>query len=214
MYALDEDGRNKPNPQIRISASRTPGRQEDYSGEITITGLSKEEVETLQAMILGAYYTRVNDDGRLESVNRHDPLPKVTDERMLPFWRKATPDEEAQLKMFDMDAMKDRGELYYPGFMISSLCGYNYTKDGYKQEAEKLQSYGFQCLRSQRGEGARYWEVWYLPSVFSAKGTLADRIKQIKDPNEQTQEAIRFLMRNVSFGSMDMTQQRAAMVID
>jgi hypothetical protein len=41
---------------------------------------------------------------------------------------------------------------------------------------------------------------------------LAEKLKPIKDSNEKTQEAIRFLMRNVSFGSMDMTQQRAAMV--
>lgn len=197
-------------PRIRVSSSAT-GRTGEHNGEIRITGLDPDEVRTLQAMILGAYYTRVDDTGRLESVSRHEPLPKVTDERMLPFWRKSTPEEEAQLKMFDMEAMKDRGGLYCPGFMISSLCGYYYTKEKYKQEADKLSSYGFQCLRSQRGEDARFWEVWYLPGVFLAKGALADKIKPIKDQNEQTKEAIKFLMRNVSFGSMDMTQQRAAM---
>ena len=212
MDALDDTRNKKVIPRIKVSSSAT-GRTGEYDGEIRITGLDPDEVRTLQAMILGAYYTRVDDTGRLEAVSRHEPLPKATDEKMLPFWRMATFEEEAQLKMFDMEAMKDRGELHYPGFMISSLCGYHYTKEGYRQEADKLYSYGFQCLRSQRGEDARYWEVWYLSSVFSAKGALADKIKSIKDPNEQTQEAIRFLMRNVSFGSMDMTQQRAAMIL-
>jgi hypothetical protein len=211
MDTLDEIRKNQPPPRVRISSSST-GRTGEYSGEVRITGLDPAEVATLKAMILGAYYTRVDNSGRLEAVSRHDPLPQATDERMLPFWRKATFEEEAQLQMFDMEAMKDRGELHYPAFMISSLCGYHYTKEGYEQEANKLSSYGFKCLRSQRGEDGRYWEVWYLSSVFSAKGALADKIKPINDPKEQTREAIRFLMRNVSFGSMDMTQQRAAMV--
>jgi hypothetical protein len=111
-----------------------------------------------------------------------------------------------------MDAMKDRGQLQSPSFMISHLCGHYYTKEGYKREADKLESYGFSCMRSRRGENGRFWENWYLPGVWCAKGDLAEKLKPIKDSNEKTQEAIRFLMRNVSFGSMDMTQQRAAMV--
>lgn len=201
--------------RIRANGTRNAVDAEGpHSAYLTIEGLSTEERELIEGMINGTYFTRVNEQGRLEVVDRHQPLPDpVTDKEMAPFWRHADPEQDKGkvLQLMDIEGMEGRLEHQGPGFHISSLCGYYYTAEKYQEEADKLKSYGFQCMRSQRGKSGEFWETWYLPGTIFAEGRLKLVVKNIRDNRRRTEAAIRFLQQNVSFGSLDMTAQRLAM---
>jgi hypothetical protein len=201
--------------RIRANGTRhAVDREGPYSAHLTIEHMTTEELELLEAMINGTRYARVNEEGRLETINRYEPLPDpVQDKEMVPFWRHADPEKDKgkTLQLTDIEGMEGRLEHQGPGFHISSLCGYYYTPEKYQEEAAKLKSYGFQCMRSRRGEDGRFWETWYLPGTFFAEGRLKLVVMNIKDQKRKTEAAIRFLQQNVSFGSMDMTAQRMAM---
>ena len=44
-------------------------------GRFEISGLTKDEIESMQAMLSGGAFVRVNDAGRLERIERFTPLP-------------------------------------------------------------------------------------------------------------------------------------------
>jgi len=99
------------------------------------------------------------------------------------------------------------------GIIITSLCGHYYSKASYKLQAKKLESYGFEVLRSKEGEDKKIWEMWYLPGPWSAKGDLKKAVEE--DPvwkeEKKIDKAIGFLCRHVEFGSLEVSTQRAAM---
>ena len=103
---------------------------------------------------------------------------------------------------------------YSPSITIQGLCGYNYTEENYKWNAEKLESYGFQCLRSRRGTDAKFWELWFLPGLWCSKGDLEANVKRGKDDKEELKIALEFLRHKVSFGTLDVSNQRMCMVLD
>ena len=149
-------------------------------------------------------------NGRLEVVRRSEELPSPSeDEEMLPFWRRATP-ETQQLQLFEVQL----AEHSMPSIIIQHLCGYCYSPENYKRQAQKLEEYGFQCLRSRRGDDARYWELWFLPSLWSAQGRLKDAVESKKGDKKKVDEAVAFLCGNVQFGTLDISFQRAAMMMD
>ena len=75
--------------------------------------------------------------------------------------------------------------------------------------------WGFDCLRSKRGKKGRFWEIWYLPGFWRATEELKEAIdKAGKNTPERTKAAIAFLAKNAQFGSMDISVQKLAMVID
>lgn len=55
---------------------------------------------------------------------------------------------------------------------IQHVCGYDYSDDFYRENAKKLESYGFICCRSNRGSEGRFWEIWFLPGLWMAEGDL------------------------------------------
>lgn len=179
---------------------------------ISLAHLTEEEVENIEGMVHNHFWVSVSNDGRLEVVRRKEKLPSPTeDEDMLPFWRQATPGTQ-QLQLFNVKV----DEYSSPSIIIQYLCGYNYSPENYKFQAQKLESYGFECMRSRRGNDATYWELWFLPSVWSAKGALWETIKKFETNNnkKKLQEAISFLCHNVLFGTLDIAFQRAAMTMD
>ncbi|EKE24906.1 MAG: hypothetical protein ACD_5C00359G0001 [uncultured bacterium] len=148
--------------------------------------------------------------GRLEVAAKKKDLPKPTeDEEMLPFWRRQVPGSY-QLELFKVAVPKYSS----PAIIIQSLCGYNYTSENYKYTAELLESYGFECLRSRRGNDGKYWEVWILPGLWSAKGELEKALHGLDLGSKKILErAIKFFCRNVQFGTLDVSFQRAAMPV-
>lgn len=203
-------------------------RVSGYSREsVTISGLTESEAGKIQSAVGGLAWFRIVD-GKLETHSAVRPLPDpVEDEAMLPFWKHHSP---YQLELKEVNAsfeeLKD-DVVYSPHITISSLCGYHYTKENYQKQAEKLESYGFIQMRSKRGNDGRYWEVWYLPGIWAARGALQEVVAKItekaktwEDPHGRRKEkesfdaVIRFLRVDVQFGSLDVSVQRLAMVMD
>lgn len=182
------------------------------NGKISVENLTKEELDKLRASLLsGAYYAK-GENGRIVFVPTYEKLPDpIKDEKMLPFWREHEGEKVYQAEMFE--AMHSKESVYSPSITIRSLCGYHYTPAFYKEIAEKLESYGFEVLRSQRGDDFRYTELWILSGLWAAKGDLKEVIKNFKG-EEQLKKTLKFLRRNVSFGSLDVSTQRMAMVME
>jgi hypothetical protein len=179
------------------------------SGDIHLTGFPREDLEKmLAAMTAGAYYVKVVK-GELIAVPIWEELPKPTeDKEMLPFWRK--PAEIIHPAIYDEYTLSNE-KVYSSSISIQHLCGYNYSEEGYKGEAQKLESYGFECLRSRRDAGARFWEIWFLSGLWSAKGSLGTHLKKGKDDESKLKIALEFLRHNVVFGTLDVSSQRLAM---
>jgi len=193
--------------KIRITST---GRGSENS--ISLTGFSKENLEKMIAsMTAGTLYVRV-EEGKLFSIPAKEELPKpAEDASMLPFWRRHT--GATQPEMFDeYQHSKEKG--YSQSISIQHLCGYNYTPERYAETAEKLESYGFECLRSRRGSDAKFWEIWFLPGLWCAKGDLATEIKRGKNDEEKLRVALEFLRHRVSFGTLDVSNQRMCMLME
>lgn len=183
-------------------------------GSLRIDHLSEEEMNKVLSADAGACFISFKN-GTIEAVESFKDLPgPIDDELMFPFWRKPHKDELAQLKMFEDHVFEKISEHDSPAIYIQSLCGYYYTKEKYKEYAEKLQSYGFECLRSKRGADAHFWEVWYLPSLWFAQGNLKAYLKEfeaiLKNKSKSIDLALKFLCDNVEFGSLSLTSQKLA----
>jgi hypothetical protein len=189
--------------------SLTSSRRGDEN-EITFSGLTEEEVERLRGWPIGHWWVKV-EDGRLSFGSaRNAPPGPADDEEMMPFWRERDSEQPAQLRLFEDDA----DLLMCPSFQIQSVCGYDYTPEFYFNEVRKLERYGFVCLRSRRDDSGRFYEIWHLPGCWLAKGELAEAVSGFKTSEEKTKAVIRFLCENVSFGTLDVGVQRAAMRIN
>jgi hypothetical protein len=179
---------------------------------LEIRGLTREEAERVEGSIRGGHcWIRRDADGRLEHVPSYDPLPSPTeDDEMLPFWRKPEEGTPVQMEAF---AHMPAGFHSSQSITIQHLCGYHYSPDSYRKIAERLESYGFVCLRSKREDDGKYWELWFLPGVWMAQGELKEAVEssRSKSQKKQAEEAIEFLRRNVQFGTLDASVQRLAM---
>lgn len=180
-------------------------------GCIEVSGFSRDDLEKmLSSMQVGGCWVRVKD-GKLETINSWEPAPDpVRDEEIFPFWRKPIGVESVQLQLIEMEMVDDHS---YPSISIQSLCGYDYSPENYRIQAEKLESYGFECLRSRRGTGGKFQEVWYLSDLIFAKGELKEEIGA-HEGKKALKLAVSFLGQRVSFGTLDVSVQRLAMVLD
>jgi hypothetical protein len=188
-------------------------------GEVTFGGIPEELVDKVEGVSYGQYWMTVSD-GSLVFKRTREKLPDpAADEEMLPFWRRRS-DTESHLQevLFDKECIGHSS----PSIYIGSLCGYDYTPEDYRENASRLESYGFVCMRSQRGDDGKFWETWFLP-LFLAQGALKETLEAIpqksgEDPSEKRRtsldRAVSFLCRSVSFGTLDVVVQRAAAVID
>jgi hypothetical protein len=201
-----------------ISIPSTSHSRDGFGG-ITLSGLKPHEIDIVTGAFGGGHHwVRRSPSGRLESVPSYEALPPPqVDEKMHPFWLSWEECGGVQLELFPLPTARDYDQHTSPSILISSLCGYGYTPEKYKATADELVSYGFACLRSQRDAGTgQFWELWYLPSLWFARGDLREAIDTAKKKSEkrQTDVALEFLRTHVSFGSLDVAVQRLAMVIE
>lgn len=174
---------------------------------IEIGNLSPAEVQSLEGMVKGNNRCIVSLAGRLETQSRWEPLPTpAQDETMMPFWQPMLP---GPVQMEFREVPTPLGSQ--AGIIIEHVCGYFYTPENYRAETAKLEEFGFKCIRSRRGPDGGFWEMWYLPDLWWAKGQLKEDLVGIKDPGQAIDQAVRFLCRNITFGSLSVTWQRAAM---
>ena len=182
------------------------------SNDVTIGGLSDEEAEFLKGMVSGHQWMTVEGD-QLVFFPRDEGLPSLQeDDEMLPFWRSRSSEKESGVQEeFSYDEVP---MFSSPSIFIQGLCPYSYTPEGYREEARKLQSWGFAHMRSKRGKDGKYWEVWYLSNLIMARGALGIVIKRVSrdsyDSKKEFDAAIEFLRRNCRLGSLDVTVQRFA----
>ncbi len=206
---------------IRVSQFGQVGP--DGTMEITFSGIPKDNSDHMQGVTMGQYWMGVIG-GQLTFIPARQALPEPTeDESMLPFWRPVSIGGGVQLEMkeivFEKEARHDS-----PSFMVKHLCAFHYTPDNYKKYADRLTSYGFDCMRSRRGHDGIFWETWYLPGTWAAKGDLRIAIDQhVKRANvtdyllrahEETKALIEYVRYHVVFGSLDICHQRFAMGLD
>lgn len=188
------------------------------SKDINIHGLVDGETELIEGAVNGHQWVTVKE-GRIVAQPTYKPLPGPTeDEEMLPFWR-ARREGTSEMRQFLLDPDESL-DHHSPSILISSVCGYDYTPENYRCETEKLERWGFICMRSRRDSDGHFWEFWYLPSLYLAKEELKDALQSKKDsagePTEsiKMERALSFLSRNTSFGSLDVVVQRMAMVAE
>ena len=188
-------------------------------GKITITGLTSEEIERIRASMLGGHHWVCRDDqGHLSHIPSFESLPNpYVDEEMLPFWQPSSEDSPVQMELFHPTVGFDT-KIHNQdcSFYIEHLCGYHYSAENYRMQAERLTSYGFICMRSPRDAvSGQYWEQWYLPGLWKARGALRERVDERAraHPRLRAEMAVGFLCRNVQFGSMNVSVQRAAMAM-
>ena len=195
---------------IRESSSRRSSNGEDC--EITIRGINEAELHKIEGMLAGTRWCRVKN-GRLQSTGRYKKPPgPVADPVIDPFW--PTNPGPTQMVLQNISELSQHG--FTASITIQHLCGYGYTVEKYKFEARKLRSFGFVCLRSRRGRDGRYWEIWFLPYLDAAKGSFKEAITGNGKSKftRRLSRAVRFLARNSSFGTCDVSVQRLAMTID
>ncbi len=210
-----EDAREYQNrDRVRIH-SISQDRRIGYGEMVTVSGMTKNEVEQLRDFPTGHFWIRADEDGRLvfSPTFRTPPAP-IFDEQTQPHWPRITEQNRAvQIDLISMEASQPHDS---PSITIRGLCAYQYTPANYQEQAGLLESYGFECLRSRRGRDGRYIEIWYLPGLWAAEGDLAlsicegeDVKDRLKDSKEKLDRAIRFLCHHTRFGSLDACIQRA-----
>ena len=179
---------------------------QQYGGDtVTFKGLSSEENEKMQGVANGMWWVKIVE-GKAVFMPAYKQLPPpIEDEEVLPFWG---PRQSVRFEVFEISSNKHHNDT---SIIIQSICAYSYSSENYKGKSEKLESYGFDCLRSRRGNDGQYWEIWYLPGLWAAKGSLQAVISPTKDEKKKIQKALDFLATDIRFGSLDLCVQRMAM---
>lgn len=201
----------------KITIPSYGGGKDGY--RLTVDGLTEVECDRLKASLLSGYHwVRRSEDGRLVHVPYFEELPgPTTDDDMLPFWRHPVEGDGQQDELFGFDADTEASLQHAsPSIFISSLCGYYYSAENYRREADKLTNYGFVCMRSPRSsDTGQYWEKWYLGGVWSVQGRLKEALfdSGAVTSQDKFKFILEYLRRNVMFGSLDVVVQRMAMMI-
>lgn len=187
-----------------MSIIKSIARSSNGVGTITL----EVDPDQMTGVVNGCLWFGVTD-GKPQFLSRLNPIPDpIDDAEMLPFSGCGQ-----LLKIVNFSTKTP----WSPTFDIQHLCGYNYTPANYKSEASKLESLGFFPMRSKRGRDGKYWEVWRLMGYWSAEGALKKFIGQL-DQNmgdeAKLETVVHWLCGNCSFGTLDVTAQRAAMCLD
>jgi hypothetical protein len=133
----------------------------------------RKTAAALESSLSGTCWVRGEGDG----VVRHDRFPQPApaleaDPIIAPHF----PGQQVQTAFVPYDDTADpNGPVY-----AQHLCGYEYTPERYSRAAAWMESAGFRCMRSPREPDGKYWEVWYLPGPYRARGP----IEGLKDSRE------------------------------
>ncbi len=187
----------------------------DNDGELGLGNLLSNELDMLEAMLAGQ--CRVDCvEGRLVRRELTEPMPTPQADPLVgPHWKETGEPKEAWFVCPDKE-----NKHASPSIMIQSLCGYYWTERKYAEACSMLESWGFVCLRSRRADNGQYWEIWYLPGLWAAKGDLRHQARSLSDKkgdliSDLDREALRklgsWIFKRVPFGTMSCADQRLAM---
>ena len=192
-------------------------------GRIHLSGMTPQEVEDIEGMLMGVKWVRCAD-GRLQTSDVHQPLPDQTPDLILtPHWAgdrehdwSGSPDMSRVRNVNDLEEVSNCSASLIIQHITAGLGRHRLPTD-YTNACKRLESYGFECLRSRRGRNGRFWELWFLPSLHFADGDLKATIAPAKDSGNaaQVREAVRFLCNcDVPWGTLDVCCQRACITFD
>lgn len=193
-----------------------PIRVSSYgAGNFQMSGASTIDIDRLQGMAAGSQWCRVDGGRIVASSALVEPPSPVVDPMILSGWQtsngKLSRPENVRIENF----LASPGEWFSPKIIIQHLCGYGYTAARYRQLAQLLEDFGFDCCRSRRGVSGQYWELWLLPYLEAAKGELLAAIGERSIPVQRRVDfAVDFLCKRVAFGTLDVCYQQAAMTVD
>ncbi len=183
------------------------------NGSVELEGLTNIELVIIRGMIAGGQWVTIKD-GRLRSRAMYERLPlPVPDKELLPFWSNPESEQSGKSQIQMEFFSQAQYQSHCPSFYIQGLHGHGYNPEEYRRQAATLESYGFECLRSRRTHDGGYSEIWYLPGLEHAQGALKETAPDPKS-EKAVEDAVNFLSRNVSFGSLDVSVQRAAATPD
>lgn len=140
-------------------------------------------------------------DGEIKGGNPNDTLGEFTFAKATYDPHRLPPSIELKGKLADDIA---RGLGYCVSVFVWGLTGYD-GEAVYEERAWKMREVGFVCLRSPRDESGKIWEKWFLPGTWCAKGPLKGKTLA---------EVCRWLCHEVRPGSIDLVQQRFALVME
>lgn len=192
---------------------------------ITLSNLTSDEQTAIEGFTQGTQWIKIND-GRLVLQPVYKELPELVNDPLISsHWSNISRQLTFEFWEEQVDSQ--------PNIIIQHLCGYNHHTT-YEEEAARLLSYGFVCCRSKRHADGRFHELWLL-WLFKASGNLKEMIDEHDAQNKQIETAfigavplhdrtqatksrvdaiVKFLCKTVSFGTLDVSSQRAAMVMD
>lgn len=233
MYDEDDEDEITEDKNVGAVTSSIQGSSRSDGCHIQIENLKHGELQDIEAMLMGRVWVSVATSGRLIVRDRFTKPPTPIEDPMEACgWQLMGAKGQTTFAPSGMDIITTHHLTNYhkepikghcgAQITIQHLCGYNYeTEADYIRNAERLVSYGFVCCRSPRGRDGRRWEVWLLPGLWMAKGGLKDALdkeKKRKGQFDVSEEAIHYavgyLCHTVEFGTLDVSVQRAAMVME
>jgi hypothetical protein len=177
-------------------------------GILELRGLTPKEITKMEGVLSGCDWVSA-DGGRLRFSPRCKPLPEpVDDEEMIASWPVTGRLGNERIVQLEFWTSEELGILSYPSITINYLCGYSHSPEKYKWQAETLESFGFECLRSRRGEDGKFSEAWVLSSLIFAKGELKEYLDECPEGEVLIDRATSFLSHCVSFGTLDVSVKR------
>lgn len=182
--------------------------------EITIRG-TPDEIEALEGMANGAQWVKGDKVLGAVSIDAFRASPEPQDDPLIPAQWQRSEGTIAPGSARLIDHLPPEEGWHDPSFIVQHLCGYGFTPEKYKGVAVQMQQLGFECLRSRRARDGHFWEIWFLPGAWAAKGELADALKAIQglDWRQTTEVVLNYLRKHVSFGTADVCVQRLAQVM-
>jgi hypothetical protein len=183
--------------------------------EITIRG-QPSEIEALEGMVNGAQWVKGDKSAGALTIDAYKALPVPQDDPLLPPQWQRSEGTIAHGSARLVDHVSPDEGWHSPSFVVQHLCAYGFTVEKYRAEAVKMQQLGFECLRSRRSRDGKFWELWFLPGSWAAKGALAEQLKLAREHDWKAQSRVimDYVQKHVVAGTTDVCVQRLAMSIE
>lgn len=199
-----------PEPDTRAKI-RLGSYGSDRGGEcfVTLQGLTKAEGEWFRRMMSEDAFIGMHD-GRMQVYQKHEDLPSPADDPVV--FDSFKPGGHVEHVIAG-----DPGDIRFRSIWLHAVgCGCD-NKEAIRQRRQ-VEEWGFECMRSRRGESGKYWEVWMLYGITGAQGLLKKAIDDMKDAGVDFKvmgdKLVHWIAHRCRFGSIDITCQRLAVTND
>lgn len=140
-------------------------------GEVTIESDIDDFIDTVESCLLGYKWIKADNNGGLQTHPAHEVPETTEDPEIQEFWLGANEVQGQKEFVYKQHIVENDLKDYQDSLFVQGLGGYA-GKEKYKRNVATLTRWGFIQMRSKRGKGGRYWEIWYLPGAWSAQDEL------------------------------------------